>query len=342
MELSQEDIKVSVICLAYNHSKYIRQCLDGFIMQKTNFKFEVLIHDDASTDDTANIIREYEEKYPDIIKPIYQTENQYSQGVKIGARFLYPKAKGKYFAFCEGDDYWTEPWKLQKQYDALETHSDCHMCVHTVQCIRENGELIDKQYPNKKYNLETEKFSDIEICRILFWNMDYPFQTSSYFIRKSIIATISLLCATDFSLTNGDMQILELAITQGSVYYINEKMSCYRVLSIGSWSATNSRDVQKKNVFRWRRIKSNNYFNQYTNQKYIKYIYKAIGGDLRSLGAESKDYVTIKQYRPILKYVYKNKEYARSYRFSIFLLYCSPRLFKLFFTIKQKLLHKKD
>ena len=98
---------VSICCITYNHAPYIRQCLDGFMMQQTNFTFEVLIHDDASTDGTADIIREYESKYPDIIKPIYQTENQYSKGVKVSATFNFPRAKGKYIAMCEGDDYWT-------------------------------------------------------------------------------------------------------------------------------------------------------------------------------------------------------------------------------------------
>ena len=119
---------VSVVTLAYNHGKYIRQCLDGFVMQKTDFPFEVIIHDDASTDDTAEIIREYEQKYPDIIKPIYQTENQYSKKVPIGATYLYPKAQGKYIAECEGDDWWTDPYKLQKQVDFLESHPDYLLC----------------------------------------------------------------------------------------------------------------------------------------------------------------------------------------------------------------------
>lgn len=119
---------VSVVTLAYNHGKYIRQCLDGFVMQKTDFPFEVIIHDDASTDDTAEIIREYELKYPDIIKPIYQTENQYSKKVPIGATYLYPKAQGKYIAECEGDDWWTDPYKLQKQVDFLESHPDYVLC----------------------------------------------------------------------------------------------------------------------------------------------------------------------------------------------------------------------
>ena len=106
---------LSICCVTYNHKKYIRQCLDSFLMQKTNFKFEIIIHDDASTDGTADIIKEYYEKYPDIIKPIFQTENQFSQGKSISKTFIYPRIKGKYVALCEGDDYWTDPYKLQKQ-----------------------------------------------------------------------------------------------------------------------------------------------------------------------------------------------------------------------------------
>lgn len=101
---------VSICCLTFNHEPYIRECLDGFLMQKTNFPFEVLIHDDASTDHTADIIREYEVQYPNIIKPIYQNENQYSKGVRVTWTFQFPRAKGKYIAMCEGDDYWTAPF----------------------------------------------------------------------------------------------------------------------------------------------------------------------------------------------------------------------------------------
>src|SRR5690606_25359461 len=102
---------------------FIRQCLDGIFMQKCNFEYEILIHDDASTDDTQKIIKEYQQKYPEIIKPILQTENQYSKGVRgIMARFNFPRAKGKYIALCEGDDYWTDPLKLQKQIDFLENN----------------------------------------------------------------------------------------------------------------------------------------------------------------------------------------------------------------------------
>lgn len=143
-------VLVSIVSLAYNHAPFIRQCLDGFVMQKTNFNFEVLIHDDASMDETADIIREYEKKYPDIIKPIYQTENQYSKGVKILADILFPSAKGRYIALCEGDDYWTDPYKLQKQVDFLEANPDYVMCSHNFKVYHEEKKtfIIDSYYDN--------------------------------------------------------------------------------------------------------------------------------------------------------------------------------------------------
>ena len=119
---------LSIITETYNHAPFIRKFLDGVVMQKTNFPFELLIHDDASTDETANIIREYEAKYPEIIKPIYQKENLYSKGLSICRKYQFPRIKGKYSAFCEGDDYWIDPLKLQKQVDFLESHPDYSIC----------------------------------------------------------------------------------------------------------------------------------------------------------------------------------------------------------------------
>ncbi|WP_111709644.1 glycosyltransferase family 2 protein [Lutibacter citreus] len=121
---------VSVVCFVYNHEKYIKDALDGFIMQKTSFPIEVIVHDDASTDSSALIIKDYEEKYPEIIKPIYQKINQYSIEKGIVSEICFNKAKGKYIAMCEGDDYWTDPLKLQKQVNALEVNPDIDICSH--------------------------------------------------------------------------------------------------------------------------------------------------------------------------------------------------------------------
>ena len=123
METIQSPL-VSIQCLVYNHEPFLRQCLDGFVMQKTNFKFEAIIHDDFSTDGSAAIIREYAEKYPHIIKPIFETENQYSKRDGSLGRKMYDASCGKYIAICEGDDYWIDPLKLQKQVDFLETNQE--------------------------------------------------------------------------------------------------------------------------------------------------------------------------------------------------------------------------
>ena len=137
---SRENIKVAIHCMVYNHEPYLRVCLNGFVMQKTNFKFVAIVHDDASTDNSAGIIREYTEKYPDIIKPIYETENQY---VKKNITSIMNKAidatEAKYVAMCEGDDYWIDPYKLQKQVDFLEAHPDYFECF-TNSYVLENGE----------------------------------------------------------------------------------------------------------------------------------------------------------------------------------------------------------
>ena len=139
---------VSISIITYNQKDFIRQTLDGILMQKTNFAFEVLIHDDCSTDGTTEIIKEYEEKYPEIIRPIYEEENQFSKGKGIVRNFIFPRVQGKYIAFCEGDDYWTDENKLQKQVDFLEANPDYTVCFHRVKKIYEPKIHEDEVFPS--------------------------------------------------------------------------------------------------------------------------------------------------------------------------------------------------
>ena len=204
---------VSICCAAYNHEPYIRQCLDGFMMQKTTFAFEVLIHDDASTDKTAEIIREYEKKYPDIIKPIYQTENQYRKGGKISVRFNIPRAKGKYIAFCEGDDYWIDPLKLQKQVDFLEGHPDCSLCFH--RCC----ELMD----------------EVKVP-LVFEHLREGYYTGEDILETWTVPTASVLFHNYGSyllqqckgIIHGDIFLFLLLAERGKLYCLPDKMSVYR------------------------------------------------------------------------------------------------------------------
>lgn len=156
-----KNITVSIVCNTYNHEKYIRDALEGFINQVTDFDYEVLVHDDASTDGTADIIREYEAKYPKLIKPIYQTVNQYSQGLKPG-RQNRARAVGKYIAVCEGDDYWIDSYKLQKQVDYMEAHPECTFCF-TNGLTRYGDEVKQKVVPWDKQAIIKKNDSDYTV-----------------------------------------------------------------------------------------------------------------------------------------------------------------------------------
>lgn len=212
--MSNEVPLVSISCITYNHAPYIRQCLEGFLMQKTNFKFEVLIHDDASTDGTEEIIREYKSRYPDIIKPIYEEENQWVKGRRGSLTFNYPRAKGKYIALCEGDDYWTDPLKLQKQVEFLEAHPDFSMCFHGAEIVTDLGDV----YKNLYKNLESREYSGEEILEN--WIVPTASVIFKNYKNKSKLE--------DKRFVFGDIVLFLWAAENGKIYCINEKMSVYR------------------------------------------------------------------------------------------------------------------
>lgn len=235
----KEDIypKVSIVCLTYNQKKFIRQCLDGFVMQKTNFKFEVLIHDDASTDGTADIIREYEKKYPDIIRPIYQVENKFSQGIDIHKNFIYPYIQGKYVALCEGDDYWTDPNKLQKQVDFLELHPEYSGCFHPVKVIWEKNEHKDSIYPTKK-KMRGKKF----VTKEDLLNYNY-IQTNSVVYRWRFIEENIQDYFPD-GILPGDLYLHLLHAQIGNIAFLPDIMAVYRKNEGGIWYDEKSRAIK--------------------------------------------------------------------------------------------------
>lgn len=217
------DIVVSISCLAYNHAPYIRQCLDGFLMQKTDFRYEVIIHDDASNDDTAEIIREYHEKYPEIFYPIFQKENQYSKGVKPTWVFNAPRWRGKYIAFCEGDDYWTDPKKLQKQVDFLDKNEDFAVCFTNQLVLTENGELIsENEYIDKVYTT-----ADIISGFI-------P-GTQTLLIRR--YENLFDIFSKYIDMYSGDRLLCYCCSLFGKLHLINDFTAAYRQTGSGIWTS---------------------------------------------------------------------------------------------------------
>jgi len=241
-EKSNSEVLVSVLCLAYNHEKYIRQTLEGFVMQKTDFRYEVIVHDDASTDETARIIREYAEKYPELITAIYQKENQRSQKISIWKNHVNHRIRGRYVALCEGDDYWTSEEKLQKQVRTMENNPSCAMCVHKIQEVKADGSPTPVFRPSAEIQ---EGIVDLQ--QFLYIRHRYPFQTASYFM----LTDLWLQFTNDpppFKkvISVGDEPMLLFMAAHGDIYYLQECMSAYRTFSEGSWSASNKRDYRKR------------------------------------------------------------------------------------------------
>ncbi len=260
-------VMVSVFCLAYNHEAYIRDCLDGFVKQETSFPFEVLVHDDASTDSTADIIREYEERYPDIIKPTYQTENQWSKGAHICSEVLLPRAQGKYIAFCEGDDFWTDRQKLQKQFGFMEQHEECGICVHKVERIDGITNAFIDYTPAVEIK---ESVLDAKAYLNAWKKLRWIFQTSSFFLRTELYREY-FHNVPEFQKVSEviDEPMLLWCSTRGCLGYLDEVMSCYRFQIPGSWSIQNKAEGSEhaKQTF------INNYrmyyeFDLYTNREY--------------------------------------------------------------------------
>ena len=207
---------VSIICITFNHESYIKQCLDGFVNQKTNFKIEIIIHDDASTDNTTNIIKEYEQKYPEIIKPIYQIENQFS---KIGYQFIdnlmFSCAESKYIAFCEGDDYWIDPLKLQKQVDFLESNNDYGLVFSDVDFLFESeNKTINKVFQTNYYPLYSTFEEHLEKAGYL--------APCTWLIRSSVLSKKQKF-ATDWTFVT----MLDLML-KTKIYFLPEVTAVYR------------------------------------------------------------------------------------------------------------------
>ena len=219
---------VTVCCLAYNHRPFIKSALEGFVNQKTSFKYQVIVHDDASTDGTQDIIKEYETQYPEIIQGIYQSENQYSKGIPLLKTYIAPLIQGKYVATCEGDDYWIDEKKLQKQFEVMEANPNLSACVHNT--------VFWNLRTGKKETHYSDSFEGILPKELIFKGGSSAFHTSSVFMRKEYISTPQELTVKFI----GDYPRAVYLALVGDIYYLTETMSVYRQFTFGSWSTKNN------------------------------------------------------------------------------------------------------
>ena len=216
---------VSVVCDVFNHEPYLRECLEGLVNQVVDFPYEILIHDDASTDKSAEIIKKYVEAYPSIDwKPIYQKENQFSKGVSIWNDIQFPRAKGKYIALCEGDDYWIDSHKLQKQVDILEADSSLIAVVTNSQTVDADGNLISQQLDRIVPNNKEGRYNLREFFK---FNNTYPTATIVY--RNTNREKRELMFRKTLNAYLGDWTLWIILHTFGDFYYMNEVTSAYRI-----------------------------------------------------------------------------------------------------------------
>ena len=312
---------VSIICITFNHEEYLRECLDGILMQDVNFQYEIVVHDDASTDRTRDILMEYREKYADKFKFIFQQENQYSKGKHILIDCILPQLEGKYVAICEGDDFWTDNKKLQRQVDFLETHADYSACVHN----------------SIKWNLLDGKKEIMYSCEK---DYDIPFEAIAQ-AGGACYQTASLICRNKcfehlpkfFSMvtTYFDYTLAMHLALEGKVRFLNDVMSTYRFFSNGS--------LAEKSIYELKGVRAKKYQATLDMLKevdhYSKYAYHtALAGvmeDCEYIIAECTD-----DYRTLSKVPHKAKFKSNGiqYRLKIFIKYYFKGIYQIYKKIR--------
>ncbi|HBV76740.1 MULTISPECIES: glycosyltransferase [Vibrio] len=223
-------IYVSCICPAYNQEEFISETIESFLSQITEYKFEIIIHDDKSTDNTLKIINKYQEKYPKLIRIIENKVNQYSIEPSRPILNLLNNAQGEYICICEGDDFWTSNSKIQEQYQYLASNHDCSMHVFDTKIIDENGNLISDSKQNK-FKIEPGIYNKKRM------NEKFIFLTLSVMFRKNDV----LPYPQRFSKIINMDSMLQILLSYKGYAYIDNKVCCaYRVTSQGVWSQANN------------------------------------------------------------------------------------------------------
>jgi glycosyltransferase involved in cell wall biosynthesis len=219
-------IVVSVICPTYNHEAFIGKALEGFLRQETTFPIEIIVHDDASTDGTADIIRSYESRFPGRLRCVYQVENQHRRmGVSLFHDLLIPMASGEFIAVCEGDDYWTDPTKLERQVAFMRRWPDLAMSFHAARV-----EYVGRRRPSRLHRFRGGTFVKPETVVFRGGGL-YP--TCSALFRRSVFADYPRFF---LAAPVADSMWALNAITKGRVGYLDEVMAVYNSRVPGSWS----------------------------------------------------------------------------------------------------------
>lgn len=294
--MTNREIKVSIICTTYNHERFVAQALDGFVNQKTSFNFEVIVHDDASMDDTPDIILAYEKRYPGLIAPILQSENLYSRGLSPAA-YTYPKARGEYIALCEGDDWWIDPLKLEKQIGYMESNPGCTFCFSNARLYDEGaGRFASDMLPGTEQDqrvLESGDYLDVsDMIKMSF------IPTATFVFRKADYLRLPAFPQEAF---RGD-RFLQLVLTSfGYAHYLDEVVSVYRVNNPKSMMSVWAKDPEAGLKAAKGYVRLYEEFDSYTNGRYHDAIAEQLVERRYIVFAKENDYRSLRK-REYLNY----------------------------------------
>lgn len=227
--------RVSIRCITYNHSRYICEAFDSFLSQKTNFPFEIVVHDDCSTDGTTEIVKDYAAHFPNIIKPMFEEKNLWSQKISFSKK-INAVCRGKYIALCEGDDYWCDDRKLQKQFDFMESHPEYSICLANSYKL---DDITREKIPMDVFNGNNEISLQEQIEAGL--TKDFP-ATATYFYRKTLLDEMP---SSFYGHIVGDYPTRLWFASQGKSYCFSEPMAVYRVNNSNSHLGMLQRSTKK-------------------------------------------------------------------------------------------------
>ncbi len=305
---------ISCCCITFNQKNYIRDAIDSMLIQKTEYAFEIIVHDDMSTDGTREILKEYENKFPNIIKPIYQDHNQWSLDNRI-MPIVFRYAKGQFMALCEGDDYWTDQNKLQLQIDEMYKFPDCNISFHYGEIKYEN--ILNKTELFCKHSSENKFFTTNEVIQYAGPLMP----TASICLTKKF--TDSIVERSNEKFFKKDLTALFIQIlssVDGNARYINKNMCVYRRMGNGSWTENTAKDYKMHLHWVMKSINSINKVNNLTdhiynkelkrlqNKYYMNLMYYSII-PLKKRNIFYKKYKNELSFRNLLlvKFIYRNK-----------------------------------
>lgn len=305
---------VSILCITYNHERYIEDALRGFLIQVTDFSFEVIVHDDASNDRTAEIVKRYQSLYPNIIKPIFQTVNQYSISPGIPINRCLEVAAGEYMALCEGDDFWIHPLKLQKQIGALsDARHQAELCFHPA--IR-----LDATNKKRKIIGRYARRSSLVSAESVIKHTSGQIPTASLVLTRAAARRYYEFLKANPGLPVGDIYLQAIAAAKDGALFIAEIMSVYRIYTEGSWTAR-TRNSPVKIAHALMRFEATSVLDRLTNSQFHSAFMAALSNQVC-------DIVTHKSYDRRMKIDFLRKTesyYAACQRLMFYFVCYMPR-----------------